>query len=69
MIKEPRQRSPRKGDVWEQNKTKRRVRIEDTDCRWAQARNVETGRLSQIELWTFTRRGVSGWTLIEEGSE
>jgi hypothetical protein len=34
VTEQHRQRAPHGGDVWEQNKTGRRVRIEDTDYRW-----------------------------------
>jgi hypothetical protein len=59
---------PRTGEVWRKNGSDRAVRIEDTDSRWAEARNVETGRLSRIELYTFNRRGMAGWTRIEEAT-
>lgn len=60
-----RQAPPRAGEVWQKNGSDRRVRIEDAGDRWAEVRNVNTGRFSRIELYTFTRRGRSGWTRVE----
>lgn len=62
----PRQAPPRKGEEWQKNGSDRVVLIEDTDSRWASVRNIHTGRASQIELYTFTRRGKAGWTRVEE---
>lgn len=63
---QPQQRSPKPADVWQKNGSERRVRVEAVDNRWAEARNTKTGRLSRIELYTFTRKGKAGWTLVEE---
>lgn len=61
-----RQAPPRAGEVWQKNDSGRRVRIEDTGERWAEVRNVETGRSSRIDLYVFTRRGTTGWTRVSE---
>lgn len=57
--------TPRAGQVWRKNGSDRKVRIETTDHRWAEVRNVETGRFSRMELYTFNRKGKAGWTRID----
>jgi hypothetical protein len=64
-----RQAPPRVGEEWRKNGSDRQVLIEDTDDRWATVRNVHTGRLSRIELYTFNRRGNAGWTRVAAGIE
>lgn len=66
MTSGPRQSPPRVGEVWQKNDSDRVVEIEDTDTRFAHVRNVHTGYPSRIDLYTFTRRGASGWTRIKE---
>lgn len=66
MTADARQSPPRVGEEWRKNGTDRVVRIEDVGPRWTEVRNVHTGRFSRIELYTFTRRGASGWTRIKE---
>lgn len=68
MTPEPRQAPPRAGEEWQKNGSDRTVLIEDTDYRWARVRNVHTGRVSSIELYTFTRRGKAGWARTKEAS-
>lgn len=62
----PRTAPPRAGEVWRKNGSDRTVKVEETDSRWATVRNVLTGRLSRIELYTFNRAGKAGWTRTAE---
>lgn len=66
MTSDARQSPPRVGEQWQKNNSDRTVLIEDVGSRWAGVRNVHTGRYSRLELYTFTRRGASGWTRIKE---
>lgn len=66
-IRGTRQAPPRTGERWRKNGSDRTVLIEDTDTRWARVRNVDTGRLSSIELYTFNRSGKAGWTRVGSG--
>lgn len=57
---------PRVGEVWRKNGSEREVEIEEVDSRWTSVRNIVTGRLSRIEIYTFNRRGKAGWTRVVE---
>jgi hypothetical protein len=54
--------------LWKSNddSAPRTVRVVTTDCRWAEVRNTDTGRVSRIDLSRFTRKGRTGWTYVGE---